>query len=37
MGKTVYTSGFNNILNGNQVTISLVKNTENDKLRIKAR
>lgn len=37
MGKTVYTSGFNNILNGNQVAISLVKNTENDKLRIKAR
>lgn len=37
LGKTAYTEGFYNIFNSRQTVISLVKNTENNKLRIKAR
>ena len=37
LGKTAYTEGYYNIFNSRQTVISLVKNTENNKLRIKAR
>ena len=37
LGKTAYTEGYYNIFNSRQTVIPLVKNTENNKLRIKAR
>lgn len=37
LGKTAFAEGFYNIFNSRQTSISLVENTENNKLRIKAR
>lgn len=37
LGKTAFTEGYYNIFNSRQTVISLVKNTENNKLRIRAR